>query len=143
MKVQTVMAELKPGVEGEQKIVVGANVAIDFLGMEGARVLGTPHLIMLLEMTCRNSIKPLLEAGFDSVGSDVSVKHLAATPIGMQATFRSRVLEVEGRRVRFAVEAFDEKEKIAEGTHERFVVNVARFAERVQAKRRSSEPKPG
>lgn len=135
------MKELRPGLEGEHSIVVGANVAVDFLGMEGARVLGTPHLIMLLEMTCRNSIKPLLEAGFDSVGSDVSIKHLAATPIGMQATFRSRVLEVDGRRVRFAVEAYDENEKIAEGTHERFVINVSRFAERVQAKRRASGAK--
>ncbi len=97
-------------------------------------MLATPHLIWNLEMAARNAIKPLLDEGFDSVGTDVSVKHLAATPLGMSAVFRAEVQHVDGNRVRFRVEAFDEKEKIAEGTHERYVVNIARFATRVQAK---------
>jgi predicted thioesterase len=129
------MAELKPGIRGEQTAVVTAEIATNFLGQEDARVLATPHLIGLLEMTARNSVKNVLDPGFDTVGTEVSVKHLAATPMGMHVTFRSELTQVDGRRVRFRVEAFDEKEKIAEGSHERFVVNVERFAARLREKR--------
>lgn len=128
------MDRIELGLKGEHRATVTADLAIDFLGLESARVLGTPSMILLMEMTARNSIQPLLDAGFDSVGSDVSVKHLAATPMGMTVTFRTEVIERDGRRVKFRVEAFDEREKVAEGTHERFVINVARFAERLRAK---------
>lgn len=126
---------MKPGIRGEQKAVVTAEMAIHFLGREDARVLATPHLIGLLEMTARNSVKEILDPGFDTVGTEVSIKHLAATPMGMHVSLRSELVEVDGRRVRFRVEAFDEKEKIAEGSHERFVVNIERFAERLREKR--------
>jgi predicted thioesterase len=122
------------GTMREEKLLVTSEVAIDFLGTETARVLSTPHLIGHLEMTARNSVKPLLETGHDTVGTQVNVTHLAATPIGMNVTFRSEVLLVEDRRINFRVEAFDEKEKIAEGTHQRAIVNVAKFATRVAAK---------
>jgi fluoroacetyl-CoA thioesterase len=102
--------------------------------METARVLATPHLIGHLEMTARNSVKPLLDPGHDTVGTQVNVAHLAATPMGMNVTFRSEVISVEDRRINFKVEAFDEKEKIAEGTHQRAIVNIAKFATRVAAK---------
>lgn len=128
------MAEIPVGAKGEHKTLVTSDIAIDFLGLETARVLGTPWLIMLLEMTARNLIKKYLEPDFDSVGTHVDVKHLAATPMGMRVSFHAEIVEVEERRVRCRVEAFDEKEKIAEGTHERFVINVPRFAARVQAK---------
>jgi fluoroacetyl-CoA thioesterase len=128
------MDRIEPGLTGEQRVTVTGDIAIDFLGIDSARVLGTPYLILLIEMTARNSIKPLLEDGFDSVGSDVSIKHLAATPLGMQVAIRTEVIEVDGRRVKFRVEAHDRKEQVCEGTHERFVINVARFAGRVQAK---------
>lgn len=128
------MAEIPIGAKHEQKVLVTPDIAIDFLGHEGGRVLATPHMIMLMEMTCRNLIKSYVEDGFDSVGTEVNVKHLAATPIGMSATFHAEVLEVNDRRVLCRVEAFDEREKIGEGTHERFVINVARFASRLAAK---------
>jgi fluoroacetyl-CoA thioesterase len=89
---------------------------------------------MLLEMTARDSLVPLLDAGYDSVGTEVNVRHLAATPLGMQVRFESEVIAVENRRVKFRVAAFDEKEQIADGTHERFVINVQRFAQRLAAK---------
>ncbi len=123
------------GTKGEHRRIVTSDIAIDFLGLEGARVLGTPFMIMLLEMTCRNSIVPLIEAGYDSVGTEVNVRHLAATPLGMEVTFRSEVIAVDDRRVRFKVEAFDAKEPIADGTHERFIINVERFAKRLAEKR--------
>src|SRR5580692_12619920 len=126
------------GTKREEKLRVTSEVAIDFLGMETARVLSTPHLIGHLEMTARNSVKPLLEPGHDTVGTQVNIAHLAATPMGMSVTFRSEVTSVEDRRINFKVEAFDEREKIAEGTHQRFIVNVTRFAARVQEKGRQT-----
>ena len=130
------VANIPAGTRHEKKLVVTSEVAIDFLGVEGARVLSTPNMILGLESTSRDAVFPLLERGYDTVGTHVNVYHLAATPMGMTVTFRSEVTSVEDRRVNFKVEAFDEKEKIAEGTHQRFIVNVARFAARVQEKAR-------
>jgi len=115
-------------------ILVTNENAVSFLGVEGARVLGTPHMIGYLEMTARDSVKPFLDEGYDTVGARVDVRHLAATPIGMHVTFRSEVTGVEERRLFFKVEAFDQKEKIGEGTHERAIINVARFAARLRGK---------
>jgi len=129
------MPSIPVGLKGEHKRVVSSDIAINFLGLEGARVLATPAMIMLLEMTCRDSIVPLLETGYDSVGTEVNVRHLAATPMGMEVTFTSEVIAVEDRRVKFKVTAFDSKEPVADGTHERFIVNVERFAKRSAEKR--------
>ena len=129
------MPSIPIGTKGEHRGAVTADLAINFLGLDSARVLATPALIMQLEMTARDSILGLLEAGYDSVGTEVHVRHLAATPLGMQVSFHSEVIESDGRSVRFKVEAFDEKEKIAEGTHDRFVVNVERFAKKLSEKR--------
>ena len=123
------------GTKGEQKILVTPDFAIDFLGPEEGRVLATPWLIGLMEYTCRNSVKPILGDGWDTVGTHVDVKHLAATPLGMSATFRTEVIACDERRVTFRVEAFDEKEKIGEGTHERAIINVDRFVAKLAAKR--------
>lgn len=106
------------------------------MGLDGARVLSTPNMILGLEHASRNVVQPMLDPGYDTVGTHVDVYHLAATPVGMTVTFRSEITSVEERRVNFKVEAFDEKEKIAEGTHQRFIVNAARFAARVQEKAR-------
>jgi fluoroacetyl-CoA thioesterase len=133
------MPSIPIGLKNEIHRRVTDDIAINFLGTEGARVLGTPFLIMLLEMTSRDAILPMLDPGFDSVGTDVSIRHLAATPMGMEVTFHSEVIEVKERRVRFKVEAFDEREKIAEGTHERFVINVERFEQRLREKAAGNE----
>jgi predicted thioesterase len=123
------------GTVHEEVRLVTSEIAIDFMEQEEARVLSTPHMIWMLEITSRNAVLPFLEEGQDTVGTHVDVKHLAATPIGMSVTFRAEVTGVEERRVSFRVEAFDEREKIAEGTHERFVVNIAKFVARLQAKK--------
>ncbi len=128
------MAEITIGLRREESLLVTNEVAIQFLGLEGAQVLSTPHLLGYLEMTARNLLKERLEAGQDSVGSEVQFRHLAATPVGMQVRLEAEVIAVDGRRVRFRIEAFDEQEKIGEGLHERVVIDVARFAARVQAK---------
>jgi predicted thioesterase len=128
------MANIPVGAKREERLLVTSEVAIDFLGMEDARVLSTPHLIGYLEMTARNLIKERLEPGWDSVGTQVDLKHLAATPVGMAVRLCAEVISAEDRRVTCRVEAYDEREKIAEGTHERALVNVARFAARVASK---------
>ena len=129
------MANIQVGTTKEEKLVVTHDVAIDFLGVEGGRVLSTPNVILGLERASRNAVLPLLDPGYDTVGTHVNVYHLAATPLGMTVTFRTEIVSVEERRVNFKVEAFDEKEKIAQGTHQRAIVNVARFSAKVQEKK--------
>ena len=97
------------GVAREETQKVTSEIAIDFLGIEGARVLSTPNLILGLERTARNLVFPLLDPGYDTVGTHVNVYHLAATPMGMNATFRAEVTSVEERRVNFKVEGFRRK----------------------------------
>ncbi len=126
--------DIPAGAVREERILVTPENAIDFMGVEAARVLSTPHLIGCLEMTVRNLIKERVAASEDSVGTIVNMRHLAATPIGLAVRLRAEVLSVDGRRVTCRIEAWDEREKIAEGTHERFVVDVARFAAKVQEK---------
>lgn len=126
--------EIPIGARREEGLLVTPEVAINFLGVDTARVLSTPHLIGFLEMTSRNLIKEYVGPGEDSVGTLVNVRHLAATPIGMRVRLEAEVVAVDGRRVVCRVAAWDEREKIGEGTHERVVVEVARFAQRVQAK---------
>jgi fluoroacetyl-CoA thioesterase len=128
------MANIPLGAKGEFQMLVTSEVAITFLGTEGTRVLSTPHMIGFMEMTCRNTVLPLLDAGYDTVGTHVNVAHLAASPIGMSVTFTAEVIRVDGRRVEFRVEARDEKEKIGEGTHERAIINIAKFATRLAEK---------
>jgi fluoroacetyl-CoA thioesterase len=130
------VAKIPEGSKREEKLIVTEDIAINFLGADGARVLSTPNMILGLERTSRNLVLPLLEPGYDTLGTHVNVYHLAATPVGMTVRFLSAVTSVDDRRVNFKVEAFDEKEKIAEGTHQRFIVNVARFTERVREKAR-------
>jgi predicted thioesterase len=129
------MTLIPAGTRGESHLLVTAEVAVSFLGIEEARVLGTPWMILHMEITARNTVKPLLLDGEDTVGTQVNVRHLAATPLGMQVRFYAEVISVEGQRVLFKVEAYDEKEKVGEGTHERFIIDVSRFATRLQAKR--------
>ena len=122
------------GTKGEQQVLVTSEIAISFLELEAARVLSTPQMIRLMEVTCRNTVLPLLDPGHDTVGTHVNVAHLAAAPIGMTVTFTAEVIRVEGRRVEFKVVAFDEKEKVGEGTHERGIINIAKFAARLTEK---------
>lgn len=129
------MQTIPSSASAERRMLVTTELAIDHLGREDARVLATPHLIWQLELTAREAILPYLEDGEDSVGTVVNIRHLAATPLGMDVVFRARVEKVSGRRVNFIVEAEDERELVASGTHERFVVQVAKFVTRLAAKR--------
>ena len=128
------MDRIQIGAVREEKVTVDEENAINFLGLPGARVLSTPHMIGYMERTSRNLILPMIEAGDDSVGTIVNVTHLSGAPFGAEVTFRAEIVSVEGRRVTFRVEAHDHASKVGEGIHERFVVTVATFAEKMKAK---------
>ena len=129
------MNELRLGLKLEYSTIVTADLAVNFLGLDSARVLGTPFMIMLMEITSRNCVKPHLSEGLDTVGTVVNVRHLAATPLGAKIRFTSELIGIAGKRVTFKVAAFDETDKIGEGEHERAVIDVAKFAARVSQKR--------
>ena len=126
--------EITPGLVGEVEIVVQPPDTADALGNRGVHVLATPRLVGLLEEAAIAAVQSRLPAGTGTVGTRIDVKHLAATPVGMRVRARAVVREVDGRRYVYDVEAHDEREKVAEGTHERFQINQARFLERVAEK---------
>ncbi len=132
--------EIRPGLVGEIEIVVQAQDTADALGNKGVHVLATPRLIGLIEDAGIRAVQPHLPAGAGTVGTRIDVKHLAATPVGMRVRARAILREVDGRRYVYDVEAHDETEKVAEGTHERFQINQARFLERVAEKGKKSAP---
>jgi predicted thioesterase len=128
------LSKIQPGQQGSASLVVGEAHTAPEIGSGRVHVLATPVMINMMEAAALDAIEHLLPAGHQSLGIRLDVTHHAATPVGMRVTATARVLAVEGRRIRFAVEARDEKEVIGAGTHERVVVNVARFDERVQRK---------
>jgi predicted thioesterase len=119
----------------ERTFTVTDDLAVHFLGSEVTPALSTPGLVLWMELTSRENIASLLEEGEDTVGVSVSIKHLAPTPVGMKVRVVSRLVNVEGRVYSFAVEAYDEVEKVGEATHTRTSVSVMRFASRIDAKR--------
>ena len=125
---------LTPGLRGEAHLTVDFIHTAAALGDFGVVVLGTPYMINLMEIASAKAVEPELETGQTTVGTQVDVRHLAATPIEMKVTATARLVEVDGSRLVFEVEAYDEREKIGEGRHERFVMNLERFLERTRAK---------
>ena len=114
---------------------VEASHTADKFGNQGVEVLATPVLCHWFESTSVMAIQAQLEPGEATVGTRLSIEHLKATPLGMRVVVDAEVTAVDGRRVSFQLEAHDEKELIARGTHERYLVDLARFLAGVQAKR--------
>lgn len=128
------MPNLAPGLVGERTLIVEERHTAAHLGSGGVPVYATPMMILAMEEAALSAVDPRLEPGQVTVGYHLDVKHLAATPLGMRVTARAELLSVEGKMLSFKVEAFDEKEKIGEGTHVRAIINVARFKEKLAAK---------
>ena len=122
------------GVTNKHQFTVTESHTAITLESGNARVLSTPYLVAMLEKAAHELCFPYLEVGTATVGTEMNVKHLAATPVGMNVTVSATVTEWEGRKIVFSVEAFDETEKIAEGTHTRFVVMKEKFQSRCDAK---------
>ena len=124
----------KTGTVGEEKFVVNEQHLIDFAHDQMPRILCTPWLIWFLEHAARNAMLPLLDPGESTVGVIVNVEHTAATPIGNEVTCRARVIYADGPLISFQLEAHDEYEQIARGTHKLRVIEAARLAKRVEKK---------
>ena len=129
------MREIKIGLTAELVEVVTDELTANALGSGLVPALATPAMIALMENASVSAIREYLEVGETSVGIEVNVKHVAATPVGMLVRARAEVLSVDKRRVTFRVEAWDGKERIGEGTHVRAIVDEARFKERIAQKR--------
>ncbi|MFA4885475.1 MAG: thioesterase family protein [Desulfotomaculaceae bacterium] len=126
--------EIKPGLKGEARIKVDENNTAITYESGSVRVFATPAMIRLMEKAALSSVDPLLEPGFTTVGTKVDVKHLSATPVGMNVVVTSRLVEAEGKRLLFEVEARDEVELIGTGLHERFIVKKESFVKRTEGK---------
>ena len=136
------MAEEKiaAGLRGSASLTVGDEHTAPSIGSGKVRVLATPVMINLIEAAALDAIEHLLPPGYQSLGTHLDVRHIAATPVGMRVTATAEVTRVDARTVDFKVEARDQKELIGGGTHQRVVVNVSKFDQRVQRKLLNSQP---
>jgi fluoroacetyl-CoA thioesterase len=138
--VEPIMVDLSrvtAGLTGTANLLVGLEHTAPFVGSGRIAVLATPVMINVIEAAALNAAEHLLPTGHQSLGIHLDVGHVAATPVGLLVTATAEVLRVEGRTITFRVEARDEVEVIGGGTHQRVVVSVARFDERVQRKVRA------
>ncbi|MFZ5689847.1 MAG: thioesterase family protein [Pseudomonadota bacterium] len=131
---RTDLSKLSIGLKGLASIVVGEEQTAPRVGSGRVRVLATPVMINMMEAAALDAIENLLPAGHQSLGTHLDVGHYAATPVGMTLRATAEVTKIDGRNVTFRVEAFDDKERIGDGTHTRVVVNVDRFDARIQKK---------
>ncbi len=128
------MNKLTPGLISEVETIVTEMDTAEHLGSGLVPVFGTPALVGLMENAAVHALEGHLLSGQTSVGGRIDVRHLAATPVGMRVRARAELVEVEGRRLAFRIEAWDEVEQIGQATHERFVVDVERFVKKARAK---------
>jgi predicted thioesterase len=128
------LSALRTGLKGSADLLVAVEHTAPRVGSGRVPVLATPVMINVIEAAALAAVEHLLPAGHQSLGIHLDVRHFAATPVGMRIWATSELIGVEGRTLSFRVEARDEKEPIGDGWHERVVVNVARFDQRVQRK---------
>ena len=126
---------LEKGLLGKQEIVVTEEQTAKVYGSGSLRVFGTPAMIALMENTALKSVAPYIGDGNGTVGTQLDVKHVSATPVGMKVTCETKLVEVEGRRLVFEVKAYDECGLIGEGTHERFIIAEEKFQAKTDAKK--------
>lgn len=132
--VNPILAKIRPGLVGTAELVVEPQHTAPFVGSGRIAVLATPVMINVIEAAALAAVEHLLPSGHQSLGIHLDVSHVAATPVGLRITASAEVLRAEGRTIAFRVEARDPFEPIGAGTHERVVVSVARFDERVRRK---------
>jgi predicted thioesterase len=128
---------LQSGLTGEKTTAVTENNTAASWGSGGLPVYATPAMIGLMEGAAVNAADKLLPAGWSTVGTALDVKHLAATPAGLEVRAAAELLEIDGRRLRFKVEAFDGIDKIGEGYHDRFIVENEKFLKKNSEKKSS------
>jgi fluoroacetyl-CoA thioesterase len=127
---------IQPGLRGRVGLVVAQEHTAQHLGSGSVSVLATPQMVLLMERAGVAAVDHLLPEGYRTVGTHLDVGHLAPTPLGFEVTATAELIEVEGRRLTFHVEAHDGFELVGSGTHQRAIINVQRFSERVAQKTR-------
>ena len=125
---------IRPGLTGTAELIVGEQHTAPRIGSGRIRVLATPVMINLIEAAALAAVEQSLPEEHQSLGTRLDISHVAATPVGMRVRATAEVVRVEGRTIHFRVRAEDEREPIGEGTHERVVVNLARFDQRINEK---------
>lgn len=137
------MASIEVGMTGQATLWVEDRHSAQFWGSGSLPVFATPAMVALMEAAAVNAIEVGLTAEETSVGTALQVTHSAATPLGVQVRANAEVVRVEGRQVDFKVSAYDSAGLIGEGTHQRVVVNSARFMQKVEAKKHETvHPRP-
>ena len=129
---------IQPGLIKEEAFPVDEDKTARHVGSGSSRVLATPWLIAFMERLSHRLLADHLPAGFSSVGVHVDVRHLAPTPLGSTVRVRTEIIALDGSRVSFVVQAWDETELVGEGTHQRMVIDEARFLRRVEAKQQGT-----
>jgi fluoroacetyl-CoA thioesterase len=124
-----------PGLSGMSEMIVEREDLVSQLGEVAVDVLSTPRLIQLMEVAAVNAIREHIPSDRVSLGTQVNIRHLSATPLGMKVTAHALLKAVEGNRLIFMVDAHDERDKVAEGEHERILVSKERFLQKVEGKR--------
>ena len=122
------------GIKGRREQAVTPEMSAARIGSGLVEVFATPMMVALIEQTCLESVLPQLEEGQGTVGTLVNVSHVSATPVGMRVWCDSELVEVDRRRLVFKVKAYDECGLIGEGTHERFIIDNAKFMEKLNSK---------
>lgn len=123
------------GLKGKQEQVVSNELTAAHVGSGLAPVFATPMMVALMEQTCAESVTPFLQEGESTVGTHIDISHCSATPVGLKVWCESELVEVDRRRLTFAVKAYDEAGLIGEGRHERFVIDNAKFMAKVNGKK--------
>lgn len=129
------MEELKTGIKGEDYVLVEQENTAAAMGSGLLPVFATPAMIALMEKTASESVQKYLDEGCGSVGTNLEIKHISATPIGVKVRCESELIEVDKRKLVFSVKAFDNKGLIGEGIHERFIIKNESFLKKAEEKR--------
>ena len=127
--------EITVGLKGTVKETVNENITAEKVGSGSLPVFATPMMVALMEKAACKALENSLDEGSTTVGTKVDVEHIAATPVGMEVTVTATVTAVDGRKISFSVEAFDESGLIGKGAHDRFVVNAEKFTSKTYAKK--------
>ncbi len=123
------------GIKGKQEALVSEDLTAKHIGSGTVLVLSTPMMIALMEKTCRLSVKPYLEDGQETVGTHVDVSHDSAVPVGKTVWCESELVSIDRRKLTFRVVVYDDNGIVGQGTHERFVIDEKKFADKMETKK--------
>ncbi len=141
-KASDCFAAIQPGLQGEVKLIVASEHTAQHLGSGAVEVLATPQMVLLMEQASVAAVDHLLPEGYRTVGASLDIRHLAPTALGWQVIATSELVEVQGRRLSFRVRVYEgppnssegARELVGDGVHQRAIINVQSFSERVASK---------